>query len=324
MKKVTVCVGLLAISIGQASHAQSSFARQIRLIRQLLNQDTPGLSVGVGHSSYRYRSTVGSQYNRYTGDASSVTLGELNHKLNPNVELAGFVYGAKVSSSGQSLLTGGNPNGFSQSTNTLGINGSITFKLHTQQPIFISAFATVATNHTRTKSILNAGLVNEASGRTTYTSNNASGGLSINSRWFMGKWQWIGAANYSYSGNFQESYRMAISGVNINNQSLTMTQHNFSETLQLRYKLKPHVSPFALLTLTQGLDRRYSRNVSASALSNSFNAPKFQTALNGVQVGGGLAIRHKQVNITPSYRYQMQGKEFRSHNLNLQLAMMLN
>jgi hypothetical protein len=131
----------------------------------------------------------------------------------------------------------------------------------------------------------------------------------------------MGATSYSFGGNYQESYILNINGTNNNNRALTMTQHNFSESLQLRYQYKPHLSPFATLTLTQGVDRRYSRDVSSTTISSSVNAPKFLTSLYGAQVGGGLAIKYKEINITPSYRYQMQGKEFHSHNLALRVGM---
>jgi hypothetical protein len=250
-------------------------------------------------------------------------LGEFSHTIGPRVQLGASVFGVYAQSDGQTLLTGANPNGFNQTTHSLGVNGNITYKLKTKQPVFITAFANYITNHTRMVSIINLGMASEASGSPSYGGYNTSAGLSANSSLQKGRWQWFGSASYFISASYQEGYTINVNGVNSNNRSLTMSQHNFSETLQVRYQLKKNVSPFALVTLIQGLDRRYSRDVSAASLSSSVNAPRFQTALNGVQVGGGLAIQYKQVSITPSYRYQMQGKEFQSHNVAVQLGIKL-
>lgn len=324
MKKKFAGIMMSAFAISQSLYADESLKHQIERLKQLLNQQqAPELSVNGNFSKFRFRSNSGAQYNRYDGENKSVTLGEVNHTIGPRVQLGASVFIANVQSEGRTLLTGVNPNGFSQTTDSLGVNGNITYQLKTKQPIFITAFANYATNHTRTVSIINAGMSSETSGRATYGGSNTSAGLSVNSLYQKGRWQWTGFARYFIFASYQEGYTVNINGVNSNNPSLTMSQHNFSETLQVRYQLKKNVSPFALVTLTQGVDRRYSRNISVASLSSSVNAPRFQTALNGAQVGGGLAIQYKQVSITPSYRYQMQGKEFQSHNFDVQLLMKL-
>lgn len=306
-------------------HADHALAEQIRQARQLiLDKYSPTLSGGLGYSDYRFNSnTSGGQYNRYDGTNKSVSLGEFNYIIGSGVSIGGAVFAANAESSGRSLITGGVPTGFSQSTNTLGINASLSYQLKTTQPVNLNLFVGYAQNQTQTTSILNAGLPTEVSGRANYGGNNGNIGFSVKTSWVKAKWLLTGFATYAYAVSYQDSYSMNIAGTNTNNQSLTMSQHNFSETLQLQYQLKNNVSPFAVLTLIQGLDRRYSRNITSSVLASSVNAPKFQTALNGVQIGTGIAIQYKQLSMSPVYRYQRQGSEFSSHNVAMQLGLKL-
>ena len=305
--------------------ANDMLNNRTQLLKQLLQQQiAPSAFANAEFNDFSFRSSSsGSQYNNYDGQSQNFSLGEISHKIGKRLEAGASLHGGFAKSSGRSFLTGGTPNGFNQATDSLGVRGRLTFKMSAAIPAYLTLFANYINNHTRTTTIINEGLATEQRGNTTYDGHNLNFGFNIKRHYITDKWLFLAAAGYAYATSSQNPYTVNVAGININTPSLTMSQHNFTESIQAYYQYKPNIVPYTSISFNQGLDRRYNRNVNAAVLSSSVNAPRFQTSLYGVVVGGGVTYQYKQFAITPSYHYQAQGKEFHNHAFALQAAMKL-
>lgn len=270
------------------------------------------------YDSFKFNSATGGLSNRYTGDATFLSVAGDNFVFH-DVHTGFFVSNLETNLNATSTLSS------SQEIKNNTHIGNAVLNLHADKLLFnilyVGVFGGYGLSNFGLQSIIsNTGTPATSSYGSAHFggSNNYIGGR-VSYFYPFKKFRLQGNLNYAYSSFFQPNYTVVYN--NASNEDVPALTTHFgilTENVRLSYQKSANFQPFITAGLLQVVNRYYSNTVVVASTSSA--SPQLTLSNNGFYVGTGLSYTLKHFRFVPYYQYGQRGTTYRDNLVALRIA----